>query len=93
MSLMVEGGGGMKERQVRVLTIVLIVHLIVLWFTLRDLRRQPDPAIRGSKRFWRVAASLNTTGSAAYWLVGRRRRAVTPAVTPASAPERPPRRA
>ncbi len=72
----------MKERQVRVLTIVLIVHLIVLWFTLRDLRRQPDPAVRGSKRFWRVAASLNTTGSAAYWLVGRRRRAVTPAVTP-----------
>jgi hypothetical protein len=63
----------MTERQARVLTVTLIVHLIVLRFTIRDLRRRPDAAVRGSKRFWRVAASLNTTGSAAYWLVGRRR--------------------
>ncbi len=63
----------MTERQVRVLTITLIVHLVVLRFTIRDLRRRPDVAVRGSKRFWRVAASLNTTGSAAYWLFGRRR--------------------
>jgi hypothetical protein len=68
-----ERGDAMTERQARVLTVTLIVHLIVLRFTIRDLRRRPDAAVRGSKRFWRVAASLNTTGSAAYWLVGRRR--------------------
>ena len=37
----------MTERQVRVLTVTLIVHLIVLRFTIRDLRRRPDAAVRG----------------------------------------------
>ena len=41
--------------------------------TWRDLRRRPDAAVRGSKRLWRLAATLNTTGSLAYWLFGRRR--------------------
>ncbi len=63
----------MSERQVRILTVTLIVHLILLRFTFRDLRRRPDAAVRGNKRIWRVAASLNTTGSVAYWLIGRRR--------------------
>ena len=75
----------MTERQARVLTVTLIVHLIVLRFTIRDLRRRPDAAVRGSKRFWRVAASLNTTGSVAYWLVGRRRTPELGAPSPASA--------
>ena len=74
----------MNERRVRVLVVTLIVHLIVLRFTMRDLRRRPDAAVRGNKRIWRVAASLNTTGSVAYWLVGRRRLAA-PAATPAAA--------
>jgi hypothetical protein len=29
--------------------------------------------VRGPKLFWRMWSSLNTTGSVAYWLVGRRR--------------------
>jgi hypothetical protein len=29
--------------------------------------------VRGPKRLWRIWATLNTTGSLAYWLVGRRK--------------------
>lgn len=75
----------MTERQKRVLAVTLIVHLIVLRFTIRDLRRRPDAAVRGPKRLWRVAASLNTSGSVAYWLVGRRRLPEPGAPAPAPA--------
>lgn len=72
------GGGGRSpfdfdDRQKRLLLVVLVVHVILARFTLRDLRRRPDSAVRGPKRLWRVWASLNTTGSLAYWTFGRRR--------------------
>jgi hypothetical protein len=70
------GGGGpfdLNDRQKRLLLVVLVVHVIVARFTLRDLRRRPESAVRGPKRLWRVWATLNTTGSLAYWLIGRRR--------------------
>lgn len=70
------GGGGpfdLNDQQKRVLIAVLVVHVIITRFTIRDLRRRPESAVRGSKRLWRVWATLNTTGSLAYWLVGRRR--------------------
>jgi hypothetical protein len=70
------GGGGpfdLNAQQKKVLIAVLVVHVIVARFTLRDLRRRPASAVRGPKRLWRVWATLNTTGSVAYWLVGRRR--------------------
>ena len=69
------GGGGpfdLNAQQKKVLIAVLVVHVIVARFTLRDLRRRPASAVRGPKRLWRVWATLNTTGSLAYWLVGRR---------------------
>ncbi len=56
----------------RVLVVALIVHVIVLTLTWRDLRKRPDEAVRGNKRIWRMASALNTSGSAAYWLFGRR---------------------
>jgi hypothetical protein len=40
--------------------------------TWRDIRQRPDADVRGSKKLWRVASALNTSGSAAYWLFGRR---------------------
>jgi hypothetical protein len=70
------GGRGpfdLNDRQKRLLLVVLVVHVIVARFTLRDLRRRPESAVRGPKRFWRVWATLNTTGSLAYWTLGRRR--------------------
>ena len=56
-----------------ILLVVLVVHVILARFTLRDLRQRRASAVRGPKRLWRVWATTNTTGSLAYWLVGRRR--------------------
>ena len=56
-----------------VLAVVGVVHLSVMALTWRDLRSRPPGQVRGNKKFWRVASALNTTGSAAYWLFGRRR--------------------
>jgi len=83
----VPGGGrgpfDLNEQQKRVLILVLVVHVILARFTLRDLRRRPESAVRGPKRLWRAWATLNTTGSLAYWTFGRRR---GPAAAPAPAP-------
>ena len=51
----------------------VILNAIIASFTWRDLRRRPAALVRGPKLFWRVWSMLNTTGSVAYWLVGRRR--------------------
>ena len=67
-----------QDQKRRVLAVVLVLHVILLAFTRRDLRRRPDDAVRGSKRLWRLWATLNTTGSVAYWLFGRRSRGTGP---------------
>jgi hypothetical protein len=56
-----------------VLAIIAVVHLTAATLTWRDLRSRPAAQVRGPKRIWQVASALNTTGSAAYWLFGRRR--------------------
>lgn len=56
-----------------VLAIIAVVHLTAVTLTWRDLRSRPAAQVRGPKRIWQVASALNTTGSAAYWLFGRRR--------------------
>ena len=58
-----------------VLAAVAVVHLTIMALTWRDLRSRPAGQVRGPKKLWQVASALNTTGSAAYWLFGRRRRA------------------
>jgi hypothetical protein len=67
------GNAGLTVPQKKVLAVALVIHLIMVTLTWRDLRRRPDAALRGRKRLWRVAATVNTTGSVAYWLFGRRR--------------------
>ena len=56
-----------------VLATVAVVHLTVMTLTWRDLRSRPAGQVRGNKKMWQVASALNTSGSAAYWLFGRRR--------------------
>ncbi len=68
----------LSDQQKRVVVVALVIHLVVLTLTWRDLDRRPQAAVRGPKRLWRLAATMNTSGSLAYWLFGRRR---TPAVT------------
>ncbi len=63
----------LTDQQKKVLFVVLVFHLILATLTWRDLSRRPDAAVRGKKRMWRLASSVNTTGSVAYWLFGRRR--------------------
>jgi len=65
--------GSLTDQQKKIIAVALVIHLIMVKLTWRDLRNRPDAVVRGRKRFWRVAATMNTTGSVAYWLVGRRR--------------------
>ena len=56
---------------------LLVAAVLVLWAAVtplmwRDLRRRAPSQIRGPKWLWWIASS-NLSGSAAYWLVGRRR--------------------
>jgi hypothetical protein len=62
----------MNEKQKRILIVVVVLHVIMLRLTWRDLGRRPDAAVRGQKRIWRLWSGLNTTGSVAYWMFGRR---------------------
>ena len=62
----------MTEQQKRILGVALVLHAIFLALTWRDLRVRPDAAVRGNKRLWRAWSMLNTSGSVAYWLFGRR---------------------
>ena len=62
----------MTEKQKRILTVALVIHVIMLSLTWRDLSHRPAAAVRGKKRMWRVASLLNTSGSVTYWLFGRR---------------------
>ncbi len=62
----------MTEKQKRILTVALVIHVIMLSLTWRDLSKRPPDAVRGKKRMWRLASLLNTSGSVTYWLFGRR---------------------
>jgi hypothetical protein len=55
-----------------VLGVALVVHATALTLTWRNLRNRPAGQVRGSKTLWRIASALNTLGSVAYWLFGRR---------------------
>jgi hypothetical protein len=56
-----------------VLAAMLVVHVVVVSLTWRDIRNRPVEQIRGNKKFWRVVSALNTGNAAIYWVVGRRR--------------------
>ena len=63
----------LSPQQKKIAVGAVVLNLIIASFTWRDLRRRPDDLVRGPKVFWRAWSMLNTTGSVAYWLVGRRR--------------------
>ena len=56
-----------------VLAVIAVVHVTVTALTWRDLRKRSATDVRGNKKVWRVASAMNTGGSAAYWIFGRRR--------------------
>ena len=63
------------KRRGWVLAAIAVAHTAIAALTWRDLRTRAAGEVRGDKRIWRIAGAMNTLGSAAYWLFGRRRRA------------------
>jgi hypothetical protein len=51
--------------------VAVVVWSVVTPFMWRDLRRRGPDQVRGPKWLWWIA-SANLSGSAAYWLFGRR---------------------
>ena len=67
------GRKALTAQQKKFVVVAMVLNAIIASFTWRDLRRRPASLVRGPKLLWRLWSSLNTTGSVAYWLVGRRR--------------------
>lgn len=52
---------------------LLVFELVLIAFTQRDIQRRPANRIRGPKLLWRVVATQNVVGPAAYFGLGRKR--------------------
>ena len=52
---------------------LLAVELVLIAAAERDIQRRPADRIRGPKLLWRVVATQNLIGPAAYLGLGRRR--------------------
>jgi hypothetical protein len=63
-----------KKPSKRLLAVIGVAHATVAALTWRDIRGRSQDEVRGGKRIWRIATSLNSGASVAYWLAGRRRR-------------------
>ena len=63
----------LSSQQKTIVLLAVLLNTVIASFTWRDLRRRPASLVRGPKVLWRAWSMLNTTGSVAYWLVGRRR--------------------
>jgi hypothetical protein len=63
----------LTRSQARIVAAAVAVQLVIAALTLRDLSRRPADRVRGPKWLWRILGTANTSGSAAYWLLGRRR--------------------
>lgn len=61
------------KQKARLVVAAVAVQAVIAAVTLRDIRKRPAAAIRGPKPLWRLLGTANTTGSLAYWIVGRKR--------------------
>lgn len=57
----------------RALWALLALEAMLVAATERDIQRRPADRIRGPKLLWRVIATQNVVGPAAYLWLGRRR--------------------
>jgi len=55
------------------LWVLLALEVVLIAATQRDIQRRPADRIRGPKMLWRVIATQNVIGPAAYFGLGRRR--------------------
>jgi hypothetical protein len=54
------------------LWLLLAFEVVLIAATQRDIQRRPATGIRGPKLLWRVIATQNVIGPAAYFGLGRR---------------------
>jgi hypothetical protein len=68
----------MAERKPNKVVLAVIggLHLLITTAAWRDLKRRRPEQIRGSKTLWRILTALNTGGSLAYLVIGRKSPAV-----------------
>jgi hypothetical protein len=64
--------GGLGPTTRRVVWALLAVEVAVIAAVERDIHRRPAEQIRGPKLLWRVVATQNVVGPAAYLGLGRR---------------------
>jgi hypothetical protein len=65
---------GLRPAARRAVWALLAVELALIAAVERDIQRRPADRIRGPKLVWRVLATQNLVGPAAYLWLGRRRR-------------------
>lgn len=70
-ALAILGGMSPSNRRFVVVALAVAVWAVVTPHMWRDLRARAPDQVRGPKWLWWIA-SANLTGSAAYWLVGRK---------------------
>jgi hypothetical protein len=63
---------GLSPRSRRVLWVLLGAEAVLIAATERDIHQRPASAVRGPKLLWRVIATQNVIGPAAYFGIGRR---------------------
>jgi hypothetical protein len=63
----------LSPRTQRAVLALLAVEAVLIVATERDIQRRPVDRIRGPKLLWRVIATQNVVGPAAYFGFGRRR--------------------
>ncbi len=63
---------GLAPAARRVLWLGLLAEAVLIAFTQRDIHRLPAESIRGPKLLWRLLATQNFVGPAAYFALGRR---------------------
>ena len=52
---------------------VLVLEAVLIFLAERDIQRRPASEIRGPKLLWRIIATQNIVGPAAFHWLGRRR--------------------
>jgi Phospholipase_D-nuclease N-terminal len=62
----------LSPRARRALWAALAAEAVLVAVAQRDIHRRPAARIRGPKLLWRLVATLNFVGPAAYYALGRR---------------------
>jgi hypothetical protein len=63
----------LDRRGLAVVITLTVVQAVVGTITVRDISKRQPELIRGPKVLWKIWGGSNTLGSAAYWLLGRRK--------------------